>query len=269
MASAAKPSEVGEWRRNRRPGTRPATTILANCRQLSEEAAHMRKTLEIDFVGRNAASRRAIALGPAIVAGWTGRDKASLHKHIEELEALGVRRPSSTPVFYRVSAERLTTGKAIEVVGEDTSGEVEFVLLQADGRLWVGVGSDHTDRKVEAYDVAISKQVCEKPIAATFWAFDDVVPHWDSLKLKSFISEQGAGPLYQECAVTNMLPPLSLIEAFCGAAALPDGTVMFCGTSAAIGGIRTSGLFECELEDPVLGRKISHCYSIAALPLVS
>ncbi|MBV8744353.1 MAG: DUF2848 family protein, partial [Xanthobacteraceae bacterium] len=36
-----------------------------------------------------------------IVAGWTGRDEASLRHHIEELAAIGVARPSTVPVFYR------------------------------------------------------------------------------------------------------------------------------------------------------------------------
>ena len=34
-----------------------------------------------------------------IVAGWTGRDEASLRHHIEELAAIGVPRPSSVPVL--------------------------------------------------------------------------------------------------------------------------------------------------------------------------
>ena len=46
----------------------------------------------------------------------------------------------TTAVFYRVATARLTTGTDIEVVGEKSGGEVEFVLLQYDGRLWVGAG---------------------------------------------------------------------------------------------------------------------------------
>src|SRR5262249_31465530 len=75
----------------------------------------------------------------AIVAGWAGRDRAAVEHHIAELEALGVPRPSSTPVFYRVSASRLTTAAEIESTPA-SSGEVEPVLLHHDGRVWVGVG---------------------------------------------------------------------------------------------------------------------------------
>jgi hypothetical protein len=47
------------------------------------------------------------------------------------------------------------------------------------------------------------------------------------------------------------------------------GTVLFCGTMPAIGGIRSSSRFEMELEDPVLGRKISHAYDIETLPIIA
>jgi hypothetical protein len=48
-----------------------------------------------------------------------------------------------------------------------------------------------------------------------------------------------------------------------------DGTVMFCGTFAAIGGIRPAARFRYELEDPVLGRRIGAGYAMRPLPLVS
>jgi hypothetical protein len=116
-----------------------------------------------------------------IVAGWTGRDEAAVHHHIEELAAIGVPRPSSVPVFYRNSIGNLATAERIEVLGEDTSGEVEPVLLAMDDGLWVTVGSDHTDRKAEAMGIAISKQLCSKVIGTTLWRFDEVVAHWDKL----------------------------------------------------------------------------------------
>ena len=41
---------------------------------------------------------------------------------------------------------------------------------------------------------------------------------------------------------------------------------MFCGTLAVHGGIAPAEQFEMELEDPVLGRKITHSYEIETLP---
>jgi len=65
-----------------------------------------------------------------VIAGWTGRDEAALKKHIRELEEIGVRPPKTTPIFYRVAASLFTRASEIQVSGPDTSGEVEFVLMQ-------------------------------------------------------------------------------------------------------------------------------------------
>ena len=69
------------------------------------------------------------AIDTLVVAGWTGRDEAALRHHIEELAAIGVPRPSSVPVFYRISVANLTQADSIEVLGTDTSGEAEPVLV--------------------------------------------------------------------------------------------------------------------------------------------
>ncbi len=207
-----------------------------------------------------------VAVERAIVAGWTGRNPAAVEKHVAELEALGVRRPASMPFFYRISAARVTTADSIEVLGDRSSGEVEFVLLQAQGRLWVGVGSDHTDRKVETYDVAVSKQICEKPVAPVFWAFADVAAHWDRLLLRSHLWESGEPRLYQEGATTVMLEPQQLIARYAGSPTLAEGTLMFCGTLAARGAVRGGERFSFELSDPVLGRCIRHEYRTVEVP---
>src|SRR5579862_3365461 len=112
-----------------------------------------------------------------IIAGWTGRDRAAQERHIAELELLGVRRPATTPVYYRVSASRLTTSDSISVTGNDSSGEVEFIILYKGGSIWIGVGSDHTDRKIETYNITVSKQMCEKPMAPRVWLFDELSDH--------------------------------------------------------------------------------------------
>jgi Protein of unknown function (DUF2848) len=223
-----------------------------------------RQTLSLTLQNSGAAMAREVDVDDAIVAGWTGRDAAAVEKHITELETLGVRRPATTPIFYRVAAARLTTATEIEVVGAHSGGEVEFVLLQHGGRIWVGAGSDHTDREVETYGVTVSKQMCDKPVAPVFWAFDDVAPHWDRLTLRAHVIENGERKIYQEGPVAAMLKPLDLI----GRCALPENTLMFCGTLAARGGVRPTERFEFEIEDPVLGRSIAHRYSVRILPVL-
>jgi len=199
-----------------------------------------------------------------VIAGWTGRDEAALKKHIRELEALGVKAPKTTPIFYRVSASLLTRADAIQVSGPDTSGEVEFVLLSRPDGLWVTLGSDHTDRKAEAIGVSLSKQLCPKPVAGEAWRYDEVKAHWSRLTLRAWIAEGGRKVLYQEGTVDAMRSPEDLIARFGG---LPSGHAMFGGTFAALGGIRPSARFEMELEDPVLGRRLRHAYTIHCLPI--
>jgi hypothetical protein len=194
-----------------------------------------------------------------VIAGWTGRDEAALRKHIRELEEIGVKPPKSTPIFYRVSANLITTETEIQVSGPDTSGEVEFVLLRSENDLRVAVGSDHTDRKAETIGVSLSKQLCAKPVSPESWRYDEVKPHWEKLMLRSWAN----GELYQEGPVTAMRSPEDLM----GRYPLKPGYAMFCGTLAAKGGIRPAARFAMELEDPVLKRKLKHEYRIQILPV--
>ncbi|SOE98794.1 Protein of unknown function [Burkholderia sp. OK233] len=224
-------------------------------------------TLTFQVDTKSGSAQRDIAVREAVIAGWTGRDVVALEKHIVELEALGVARPASTPIFYRVAAARLSQVGYIEVSGSESSGEVEFVLLSAGGRRYVGVGSDHTDRKVETYGVTVSKQMCEKPIAPVLWEWDEVAVHWDELVLRSYVMDKDEWSLYQEGPVSAMRAPADLVARYARSETLPEGTAMFCGTLAARGGIRPSSRFWFELEDPVLGRTIRHRYDVVELPV--
>ena len=188
----------------------------------------------------------------AVIAGWTGRDPVARDKHIAELEAIGIARPATTPIYYRVAARRLTTADSIEVSGEHSSGEVEFVLIGWQGRIFVGLGSDHTDRKVETYSVTVSKQMCDKVMAPVLWELEEVSGHWDRMILRAFAWIEGARVLYQEGTLDSMLPVPELIQRGFGGKGLPDGCAMFGGTFAAMGGIRPASRFEFEFEDPVL-----------------
>ena len=201
-----------------------------------------------------------------VIAGWTGRNVAALEAHIKELEALGVKRPRSVPIFYRVAAQLLTNAAAIEVMADKSSGEVEFVLYALDDGMWIGVGSDHTDRKAETIGVTLSKQMCAKPVGSRLWRYDEVKPHWDKLVLRSYVPDGGKRRLYQEGPVTTMRAPEELIKLYTGGDRLAPGTAMFCGTFAVHGDVSYSGSFDMELEDPVLGRKLTHSYQIVSLP---
>jgi hypothetical protein len=194
-----------------------------------------------------------------VIAGWTGRDEQALRKHIRELEEIGVKPPKTTPIFYRVSSNLFCSSTEIQVSGPDTSGEVEFVLIQEGNRLNVAVGSDHTDRKAETIGVSLSKQLCAKPVSIEMWPYAEVRMHWERLVLRSWAD----GELYQEGSVAAMRSPEDLL----GRYPLKPGWAMFCGTLAARGGIRPAQRFRMELEDPVLSRRLTHEYAIQVLPV--
>jgi hypothetical protein len=209
---------------------------------------------------------RAANIDTLIVAGWTGRDVSAVEQHITELAALGVQRPHTIPSFYRVGANLLTQAATIDVVGSRSSGEVEFVLVSLPSGLHVGVGSDHTDRSVEAYNVTVSKQMCPKPLSRELWPFADVADHWDALTLRSWVTRNGAREMYQEGSVSKMLAATDLVERYLGrCGVLPVGTVMYGGTLTAIGAICGGECFEIELHDPVRDRRVQHSYLARSL----
>jgi hypothetical protein len=201
------------------------------------------------------------AIRTLIIAGWTGRDPEHVERHIRELEAIGVRRPTRTPEFYRVSPSLLSLSDTITAPNTST-GEVEFVLLNANGALHVTVGSDHTDRELERQDITAAKEACGKPVASTAWRYDDVASHWDDLEIRSFVEIDGQRRLYQEGRVAAMLAPPNLIARYeADVGPFTPGTAIFGGTLVALGPMEAADVFEIELTDPVLRRTLRHRYS--------
>ncbi len=192
-----------------------------------------------------------------------------MQAHIDELAALGVTPPAKTPLFYRVAAARLTLAETIQVSGNASSGEAEYLLANIEGALWVGLASDHTDRAVETYNITVSKQMCDKPMAATFWPLAEVEAHWDSLQLRSFAATNGERVQYQGGSLAALLPPGELLGKLAEEepGGLQPGDLMMGGTLPAIGGVRPAERFEIELEDRELGRCISSSYTVENLPL--
>ena len=216
-----------------------------------------------------------ITLTTVWVAGWTGRDPVAVAQHIAELAELGVPAPSTVPLYYRVAADLLTHSQTIQVVGEQTSGEVEPVLIATDDTLWLGLASDHTDRALETYSVALAKQACAKPLAAQLWRFDEVADHLDQLQLQSWIrpSEDSDWTLYQSGSLAAIRPLAELMRGAPNATSegqLPPGSALLCGTLAVVsGGVRPAAAFRMALHDPVCQRSLHHHYTIDSLPIVN
>ncbi len=223
--------------------------------------------LELLLESRQGKTPFSFAAERLVVAGWVGKDREAVRKHIEELGRLGVPAPSRTPTYMSLSPAILTTAEEIEVTGAESSGEVECVILRQNERLYLGVGSDHTDRGFEKYDIPASKQMCAKPIAPAVWELDEVRGHWERILLRSWSTREGRRRLYQEGSLADNLGVLELLQGIPVEADPRQGTlVLFCGTFAARGGIEIGEIFEFEMEDPVARRRITHRYRIRRLP---
>jgi hypothetical protein len=221
----------------------------------------------IELVVQGVGAEKRIETDPAqvVIAGWTGRDEAALNAHINELAELGIAPPKSVPMFYRVAAALLTTRPIVQMVGREATGEVETVLWKHEGGLYVGLGSDHTDRKLETVGITLSKQLCAKPVSQNVWPWAEVAPHWDQVILRSRLA---GGEIYQEGTASGLRRPdelLALYESREGR--LPAQSLMFCGTLAVHGSIRFADEMQLELVDPVLGRTIEHRYAVDVLPI--
>jgi len=198
------------------------------------------------------------------VAGWTGRNTDAVQHHIDELAILGIKPPSATPLYYRVSHALMTQDPAIQVLGGGTSGEVEPLLIRAGEKNYLGLASDHTDRDLEAVSVAASKQACAKPVAREVWNFDAVKGHLDQISLRCWIEEEGQQILYQDGTLANIRP----LQELCEGAGFTDGSAMLCGTLGAIGGVRPAHHYRMEMSDPVLGQTLTLSYAVDPLPIV-
>lgn len=205
-----------------------------------------------------------------IVAGWTGRDADAIAHHIAELAELGVPAPSDTPLYYRVSAPLLTDAPLIEAVGGASSGEVEPLIVEAEGKRYLGLASDHTDRALEAHSVAMSKQVCAKPCALELWEWDEVADRLEEIELESWIEEGGDWVPYQSGTIASIRPLTELIAGSRLSELAKDGPVaMLCGTFGAKGGVRPAAKFRMQMRDPKTGRSITHEYETRTLPEVA
>src|SRR5262245_52166173 len=222
------------------------------------------RNLSFSILDADGPARPAVfSLEGVVLAGYTGRDRRKALEHIAELQALGVAPPPQIPMFYPVDPALLTMDDRISVRRPETSGEVEAVLLVGPQDLFVGIGSDHTDRAHEAIDVAESKGMCRKPIGSHLWAFRDVEGHWDRLELRSWVTDGRGKRLYQEGSLAQILPPEALLAAMGAAGHETRGRAVFCGTVPAHGGIAYGRRIEAELVDPVLGRRLGRAYHVS------
>jgi len=217
--------------------------------------------------GKEGKREISLEIKGAILCGYTGRDQTAVKRHIEELQNEGVKPPPSVPTYYPKPPQGITFDGDIYVQGHETSGEVEYVLLVNPQGLWVGLGSDHTDRELERLDILKSKQACPTIISRSLWNYDAIKEHWDNIEIRSWATREDRKALYQESSLATILPPGELIrlvqQKVRGSL---EGIIIYSGTPP----LKTEGIvfadrFEGELYDPVLGEKLTFNYSIHTL----
>jgi len=198
-------------------------------------------------------------------AGYVGRDQEEVRRHIDELAKKGIPGPKHTPTLYPVIPRTLLTDSKIEVYGNETCGEVEYVLLiENENTIYVGVGSDHTDRHLEETDIPRAKQICPNVISRRVWSLAEVTDHWDDLVIEASVVKEGEEILYQQGPLALIMDPKSLMEFVASKVKFPlENLIIYSGTLGSLTGEFVFGeQFMAKLTDPKLGRSLNLSYEV-------
>ena len=194
-----------------------------------------------------------------IIAGYTGRNREMVQKHIDELAHEGIAPPPEVPMWYEMPLSILTTASAIDVPTAETCGECEPVLIGVNGELYLGIGSDHTARDLEREDIATSKRACPKPIGTTIARIGELDATYDAMTIESTID----GEAYQSGSVANIMPLSALLAGFRERKSVKN-FIMFCGTVPLLThGFRFGARFEARISGGPLTQPLTLAYTSA------
>lgn len=225
----------------------------------------MRTVLPLTINNQN----ESVTISKVYCIGYTGRNKEKTMDHILELEKIGVAPPAEIPTLYPVRRNSLNQSKEIEVLGGESSGEAEIVLVfgGSEDEAYITVGSDHTDRSLETTDINLSKQICDKPIAQKAWKLKDIVGHWDELILTSQVYVDGKWQEYQSAKINEIIP-LNEIKDFLNKKHITlKNCVVFSGTVPLLEGFKYGSGFKMAFVDKVLKDEIYTEYKITRLDM--
>lgn len=198
--------------------------------------------------------------------GYAGRNIEKTLEHIHELEVeLGVPAPKKIPTIFQCSNLLLTQDDSFHVVGARTCGEVEYIIVRCDGKTYIGVGSDHTDRDLESASVPKAKQVCPKPIGGDLWDYEELKDHWDEIEISSYQTVNGTEMLYQKGTLADILPVETILKELAERVGDIGNSIIFSGTVPALNGFKFGSSFRGEMNDRKLGRAITCTYHVAVI----
>lgn len=222
----------------------------------------METTRQVPLTFRVAGTDKTIVVSDfhAVVAGYTGRDPKAVQHHIDELAAIGVAPPPEVPMFYRMDSHLFDTSGEHDTSNNLTSGEIEPLYIRHNGKFYLGIGSDHTDRDIEAQDIGDSKRACPKPIATEVIE----VPSLEDLDLDQCTARSWVdGELYQEGSLAGLRKPADVVEKLLARTDIGDADFMCLGGTLPLlkGNFVDGTSWKVELSFPD-GTRIEHNYKI-------
>lgn len=214
------------------------------------------------------AEQIAVSDPTVVVAGFTGRDVAAVEAHIEELRGHGIAPPPATPVYYTVPSWLLCVGPTtVPVSSGKTSGEAEPVLVRLpSGELFVGIGSDHTDREMERASIEASKLACPKLLGPCVWPLEEVEGHWDELLMLSYSGDDDG--MYQRASLAELRPPRDVLAGAADGVPADRPLVLFLGTVSLLTDFRYENAFRAVLHDESGGRELQCSYAVKDLSAI-
>ena len=222
--------------------------------------------MEFILCGKDGDHAIAFQYDRLFAIGYAGRDTAKTLEHIRELEEqLGVPAPKRLPTIFQCGTYLLTQERELDFSGSQTCGEAEYVMLTDGEKLYIGLGSDHTDREMESQSVLKSKQVCAKPIGRILWDYEDLKDHWDEIRITSWQVLDGEKTLYQRGTLADIMEPERLLQELGERTGDIRHAVIYSGTVPLIDGFKYGTEFICELDDEKLGRKLTLSYKVRAV----
>lgn len=227
--------------------------------------------IELELQKKNSTQHLGFSFNRMVNAGFTGRDQEQVKHHLDELSAKGIDVPDETPLIYPVVPTALCSAPEIEVYGKESSAEVEYVLfVNQDNQVFVGIGSDHTDRNLEEHDIPRAKQICPNMFSPVVWDLNEVSGHWDDLSMKCIVQKNQEEILYQQGSLALLMSPDELM-AFVSqkVKGTLKNSVIFSGTVK----METESFVYAdnvwvELNDPVLNRSIQFSYAVKPLDYI-
>jgi Protein of unknown function (DUF2848) len=201
-------------------------------------------------------------------AGYAGRDQSEVRAHIEELAALGVPAPTTTPALYPVSPYLAQQTSEVAVQHGQTSGEAEWAVVITGGRpedVLITAACDHTDRALEVHGVAWSKNAGPDVLGTKAWRLVDVADQLDQIRIVGRVGAERT--IIQESTFGALLPPQYWLDVLAERGDAVPGTVLISGTVAMKTGVdQFRDRWEVELIDDVTGDSISCSYQVVPMP---